>query len=501
MSKISSRVLVLTLCVFLFSTPLAVGFDFSELENSVSEFELENGLKIIVMERHDAPVASFVTFVNVGGVNDPKEYTGMAHMFEHMAFKGTTTLGTKDLKKELKAMAVEDSIWYELRSERKKGRFADSTRLAQLTEDFNKAIEDARQYVEPNKFDQIMESQGAVGLNAGTGKDQTIYLMSLPSNKVELWMAMESERFRNPVLREMYRERDVIAEERRQTLENNPIMRTLWGLMATAYQAHPYGITIVGHMSDIQNYTRDAAKDYFDKYYVPSNMIVSIVGDVEPDKIFKLAQKYWGSIPGKPKPESLATVEPEQKGERRIELEDPSQPLFATGWHVPEETHPDWPAVSALADYFGQGRTSLLYKNLVKEKKIAAQAGVMLGWPGTKYPCMMIAYAVPSPEHNPDECEEQVFFEAERLKNEPIPVEEIEKIKARAKAELINGLDNNMGLAIRLAGYQNDYGDWRELFRQLDRINAVTPEDVQRVAQKYLTKQNRTVAVLRTQGS
>ncbi len=501
MNGTCARVLVLSVCVFLILTPFALSFDFSELENSVSEFKLDNGLKIIVMERHDAPVASFVTFANVGGANDPKEYTGLAHMFEHMAFKGTTTLGTTDLKKELQAMQVEDSIWYELRAERKKGRLADSTRLAQLTEDFDKAIEAARQYVVPNQFDHVLESNGAVGLNAGTGKDQTVYLMSLPSNKVELWMAMESERFRNPVLREMYREREVIAEERRQSLENNPIMRTLWGLIGTAFQAHPYGITIVGHMSDIQNYTRDAAREYFEKFYVPSNMIIAIVGDVNPDEVFKLAKKYWGKLEAKPAPEALATIEPEQKGERRVEFEDPSQPLFAAGWHIPEGTHPDWFAVEALADYLGQGRTSLLYKNLVKENKIAAQSGILLGWPGNKYPCLLITYAIPSPEHTPEECEEQVFAEVERLKNELIPVEEVEKIKARAKAELINALDNNLGLAMRLAGYENDWGDWRELFRQLDRISAVTPEDIQRVAKLYLTRKNRTVAVLKTQGS
>lgn len=492
------RTILIAAATFFLLVSSLLGFDFSELEKTISEHQLSNGLKIIVMERHDAPVVSFVTYVDVGGVNDPKEYTGMAHMFEHMAFKGTRSIGTTDIEKELAAMRVEDSIWYELRAERKKGRFADSTRLAQLETAFDEAIEAANQYVVPNALNQLFETSGGVGLNAGTSKDNTYYLVSLPSNKVELWMALESQRFLAPVLREMYRERNVIAEERRQTLENDPISRTIWGLLATAFQAHPYGVPIDGHMSDIQNYTRDAAKAYFEKYYVPSNMIVGIVGDVYPKDIIKMAEKYWGRIPTSPKPEGLATVEPEQKGERRIELEDRAQPLFLAGWHIPEFTHPDWPAIEALADYLGQGRTSLLYKNLVKEKKIAAATGVLPGWPANKYPSLLIAYAMPSPGHSNDECEEQIFAEVEKVATELIPAQEVEKIKARAKADLVNRLTSNMGMAIQLCAFATDFGDWRALFGQLDRINAVTPEDIQRVAKTYLTKKNRSVAKLNT---
>ncbi len=479
-------------------TTVAFGFDFTRLEKSISEHTLDNGLKIIVMERHDAPVASFVTFVNVGGVDDPKEYSGMAHMFEHMAFKGTTTLGTTDLDAELKAMAVEDSIWALLRVERKKGLLADSVKLAELEKAFDEAIEAANQYVVDNAFDHILEREGGVGINAGTGKDQTSYIISLPSNKLELWMAMESERFINPVLRQMYRERDVIGEERRQTLENNPIMRTIDAMASTAYSAHPYGIPIVGHMSDIMNYNRKTAAEFYAKYYIPSNMILSIVGDVKPKQVFKLAEKYWGKIPSGPRPEPIATIEPPQKGEKTVSLSDPAQPFFAVAYHVPQATHPDWPVIEAIADYLGSGRTSLLYKNLVKEKKIAANVGVFAGWPGSKYPCLAIAYAMPATGHTNEECQEQIFAEIERLKEELIPEEEVDKIKARAKAGFVNGLRSNLGMAGQLAYYENAWGSWREMFRELDRINSVTPEDIQRVAKTYFTEENRTVARLNT---
>ena len=230
-------------------------------------------------------------------------------------------------------------------------------------------------------------------------------------------------------------------------------------------------------------------------------MCVAIVGDVKTKDVIKLAEKYWGRLSAAPAPGRVVTEEPEQKGERRVVLEDPSQPLFTAAWHIPEGTHPDFPALEALSDYLGQGRTSAIYKNLVKEKKIAAQAAMFAGYPAAKYPSLAIAYAVPAAEHTTQECEEQIFAEIEKATQELIPAAEVEKIKARAKAQFIFGLTSNQGLAIQLASYQIYWGDWQEAFRELDRINAVTPEDIQRVAKQYFTKENRTVAAMETTGS
>ena len=474
------------------------GFDFSKLEKTVTKFTLENGLRVIVMERHEAPVASFVTFVNVGGADDPKEYTGLAHMFEHMAFKGTTTLGTKDIAAELKAMDLEDSLWTEYRAEQKKELMADSSRLAKLFDQFNQAIEAAAEFIEANAFVAVLDREGVVGMNAGTGMDQTTYSMSLPSNRLELWMAMESERFYDPVLREMYRERNVITEERLQTLENNPIRMALSQLVAAAFTAHPYGTPIIGHMSDIKNYTREAAAKFYAKYYVPSNMILAIVGDVNPKDVKKFAKEYFGRLKPSEKPGRVATIEPPQRGERRVEFMDRSQPFAALGYHIPDETHEDWPALDAMADYLGAGATSLLYKKLVKEQKIATDVGSFGGYPATKYPCLLLVYTFPSQGHTNAENETEIKAVIESLKAEPIPAEEVEKIKARYKAGFIRSLQSNLGMAKNLAAYENSYGDWRMLFKELDRINAVTPEDIQRVAKQYLTRENRTVVFLET---
>lgn len=473
-------------------------FDFSTLEKSVTEHKLKNGLTVLVLERHDAPVVSFTTWANVGSVDDPKGYTGIAHMFEHMAFKGTTTLGTKDIKKETAAIKVEDSIFMQLRAERNKGRFSDSAKVKSLTEAYEKAREASYQLVKPNEFGGVIEREGGVGLNAFTSNDATVYFFSLPSNRVELWMALESERFLNPVLREMYKERDVVAEERRMRTESNPIGKMVEEFLSAAYKAHPYGVSGIGHMTDIQYYSRAEADAFFKKYYGPSNLVIAIVGDVNTADVIKLAEKYWGRIPYRPAPERIATIEPQQAGERRVTIEDPSQPLYLVGWHVPDATHPDMPAIYALIDYLGQGRTSLLYKNLVKEKKIASQVGAFPDFPGEKYPTMIAAYAMPAPNHTNEECEAQIFAEVEKLRNELLPAEEVEKIKARAKAQFIGEMDNNTGLALQLCSYQTLWGNWREMFRKYDRINKVTAEDIQRVAKQYLVPTNRVVGVLKT---
>lgn len=490
------------LTLFLLFQPLAIPaateFDFSTLEKSVFEHTLANGLKIIVLPRHDAPVVSLVTWVDVGGADDPKEYSGQAHMLEHMAFKGTVSIGSRDLKKETGLMVDEDRIFERLRSERLKGRLADPEKIKMLTEQMNKAIENAYAMIEPNAFANILQSEGGSGLNAFTSRDQTAYIISMPSNKLELWMAMESERFFEPVFREMYREREVVTEERRMTVENSPMGKLVEEFLSTAYKAHPYGIPLIGHMSDIQNYSREATSRFFKKYYIPSNMTIALVGDVKPDTVVKMAEKYWGRIQKRPEPPRIATVEPPQNGERRLIINDRAQPAMIIGWHIPAETHADMPALAAFVDILGQGRTSRLYRRMVRDEKAAVSVSAFAGWPGSKYPSLGVVFCYPAPGKSNTECEKMIYEEIEKLQTQLLTDEDLEKVKARAMAGFIRGLDDNMGLAQQLATYQQIWGDWRQIFRELERINKVTPQDVQRVANKYFMANNRTVACLET---
>lgn len=476
----------------------ALAFDFATVEQKITKFSLSNGLRVIVMEDHSAPVVTCVTWADVGDADDPKEQTGIAHIFEHMAFKGTSDVGTNNAKAEAKALDAIDDSFDKWRTESLKAQLADTALVRQYKENMKRAQEAADAYVVTNEFGKIVEENGGVGLNAGTGYDETVYFYSLPSNRLELWFALESSRFYDPVIREFYKEKDVVMEERRMRVESSPFGKLIEEFLGAAYKAHPYGISGIGHMSDLKMITRDQAIEFFKTHYGPSNLVVSVAGDINPEQVKKLATTYFGRLPATPKPSRLGTVEPPQMGERRVEVVDASQPILIIGYHRPAETHPDNAALSALSDYLGEGRTSRIYKRLVKREKMAVQAGAFPEFPGTKYPTLFVTLAIPSPGITAAQCEKVILEETEKLKNELITDDELAQIKARKKAQLVNELSSQQGMATQLAGYETAYGDWRQLFKQLDLINAVTAQDIQRVAKEYLTGTNRTVGYIRT---
>ena len=496
--RLSGCAIVPLLALLLFAAPSGLAQDLAEFESRVTEFTLDNGLKFIVLQRHEAPVVTCYTHANVGAVDEVKGITGLAHLFEHMAFKGTESVGTKDHKAEARLMAKMDEIFQAIKVEQRKIGGPDEQRLAGLRAELRGTQQDMQQYLVHDEFDEILKRAGGVGLNAGTSSDYTVYFINLPSNKLELWMLMESDRFFKPVLREFFKEKNVVMEERRQRTENQPVGKLLEEFLAAAYKAHPYGEPIVGHMSDIETLTRAEAQAFYEKYYCPSNLTIAIVGDVKPGRVKKFARKYFGRIPYRPKPDPVETVEPPQQGERRVTIEDPAQPFVLIGYHKPDILHPDNAVFDAITDIVGMGRTSRLYTSMVKEKKIAMYASGFQGMPGDKYPGLFLFYAVPARGHTNEENEAAIYEQIDRLRDELVSDEELAKAKTRARANLIRQLDSNSGLAGQLTYYEVMTGDWRNLFRQLEQIDKVTAEDVQRVAQEYFTTKNKTVGIIRT---
>ena len=470
----------------------------SDFEKRVKEFTLSNGLKFLVLERHEAPVVFFHTYADVGSVDEVKGITGMAHVFEHMAFKGSRTVGTKDYRKELEALKAVDQVFLDLKRERGKGLRADEEGLAELQQRLEQAQEAASEYLIHDEFEEAFIRAGGVRLNASTSSDATRYVVSLPSNKVELWMSLESDRFLNPVLREFYKEKNVVMEERRMRTDNRPRGRLLEEFLAVAFKAHPYGEPVIGHMSDLETMTRTEAEAFFQKFYPPSNLAIAIVGDVYVEEIRSLAEKYFGRLPSRPKPEAVETVEPPQLGERRVVIEAPSQPWVFIGYHKPSINHPDEAVFDAISDILGAGRTSRLYKSLVKKKQIAIRASAFHGFPGTKYPGLFLFSVTPARGHSNQECQEAIDAEIARLKTELVSAQELERAKTRSRADLIRALSSSRGLARHLVFYEVVTGDWRTLFKQLEAVDQVTAEDIQRVAKKYFTTANRTVGVIET---
>jgi predicted Zn-dependent peptidase len=287
-------------------------------------------------------------------------------------------------------------------------------------------------------------------------------------------------------------------EERRRSVESVPTGRLIEEFLAAAYKAHPYGTEVIGHMSDLEGLSRADAEAFFKKYYNPSNLTIALVGDVDPQQARVWAEKYFARIPKGPRPEPVLTVEPPQLGERRIVVEDQSQPFVVIGFHKSSINHPDNAVFDAMTDVMGSGRTARLYKTLVKEKRIAVQASASQGMPGEKYPGLYVVYAVPSKGHTHEECEQALLAEIEKLKTEPVTPEELKKAKTRARAGLIRQLGSNSGLAQQLTYYQVVTGDWRNLFRQLDRIDKVSADDILRVARETFVRKNRTVGVIET---
>jgi predicted Zn-dependent peptidase len=473
--------------------------DLKSFEQRITTRVLPNGLTILICERPDAPVFSYSTFIDAGDVNDPSGQSGLAHMFEHLAFKGTSQIGTTDYAAEKIALAKveEANDAYEAEYLKPVGR--DPHKLAELEKAFRQAQDEAEKYVIPNQFTEIADRNGAEGLNAETGQDETQYFWSMPENRLELWAYMESSRLADTVPREFYKERSVVIEERRMRTDSNPEGRLFEQFAATAYVAHNYGRSNIGWPSEVSQINATEAMAFHKKYYVGANVVVAIVGDVKASEAMPMLEKYFSRVPGGPRPEEMTTVEPRQFAEKTVVIHDPSQPLYVEGYHRPDYRDPDDAVYDAISDILSNGRVSRLYRSLVRDQQIAAGAEGASGYPGDKYPGLFYFIAAPLPGHTPQEMRDAIHKEIEKLKTADVTDDELAMYKTRTRADLLRGLADNQGLANDLAQYQTRYGDWRELFLQLDKVDKVTKADIRRVANKVFVASNRTEAWTETE--
>lgn len=468
------------------------------LEEKVHEHTLANGLKLLVVERHESPTFAAYIATGVGSVDETSQNRGVAHLLEHMLFKGTKTLGTTDYRKEKPLLEEIGKTGGELDA-LKSRKNPDPEKVAQLGKRLGELQQEERKYVVKDEVSRIYAENGAVGYNAFTTKDLTTYTVSLPSNKLELWAAIESDRMKNAVLREFYTERKVVMEERRRSSETNPDRMLYENLVATAFTMHPYRHPVIGWMSDIAHLTLAETQSFHDRYYAPVNTVIALVGDVDPEKATALVERYFGDIaPGTPVP-PVTAFEPPQEGERRVHVRFEAEPRIAMAYHKP--------TLPSRADYvfdlidliLGGGRTSRLYRSLVLEKQLATSVSTY-GAPGSRYDNLFVISALPRYPHTTAEVQKAVEEELHRLATEPVTPEEMEQARNRLSTDRLRRLQSNGGLARALTYYQSVAGDWRYLVSYDQVVAGIRAEEVMATAKTWFTPANLTVGTLGKEG-
>ncbi len=472
----------------------------------VVEKVLPNGMKLLLVERHDEPTVSGGWVAHVGSANERPGITGTAHLFEHMMFKGTPTIGTKDYQKDLEIIAEQEKVRGDMRAEEAKMRAAyrrgeitdllspeqKTPRWQELNKRFNELIAQQREVLVKNEFDRIYSAAGGSGMNAFTSEDMTAYFCTVPANKLELWMWMESERLLHPVFREFYAERDVVFEERRMRTDSTPLGKFAEEFNSMFWEAHPYHWPVVGWPSDIPAISKAQADEFYATYYAPQNLTTILVGDFKPDEATRLAEQYLGRIPRGPKDApDVVTLEVKQEAEKRMDAEAETNPQVDILWHTAPFEHRDSYTLELLAQILST-RTGRLYKGLVLGAQIATD--VSANQDSRKWAGYFEATAEAKEGHTPQEVEQGIYAEIDKLKHEAAPAEELQKVKNNFAAAEYRRLASNMPILFYVMLAEGG-GDWHEVNDAGPKLQAVTAADLQRVAGQYFTKENRTVAI------
>jgi len=478
-----------------------------EVTLDVKEHVLPNGMKILMIQKPGVPRVVCHIYFKVGSINERPGITGIAHVHEHTMFKGTKVMGVTDFEKDAAIDRRIDELMDQIYREKYwKADGGDKAKIEALQKEVDEAIKSEKGYVIKDDLWNIYMKNGGTGLNASTGNENTGYYVTLPSNKVELQMLLESDRMLNAYFREFYSEKDVVMEERRLS-ENRPGSLFSEQVNAAFYAASPYHWDVIGWMDDLRKFTKQDLIDFHNHYYVPNNCVAIYVGDIDPANIIALSEKYFGRVPKGPDIEPIRTYEPPQYSEKRMYGEGPAPTSLQIMFHVPQEGQPDVAALAVLADALGSGGggfgprfggggggTGRLYKILVKEKEMAVNASAFnrAQW----YVGAFQFSATPRLDKNvqPEDLEKEIWAEVEKIKKDGVTPEEIQKTKNRSEAMFIRSLGSTMGLAGRIGRAELNRG-WRSILTDLENLKKVTNDDVKRAAAKYFVKDNSLTAI------
>ena len=473
----------------------------------VVEKTLDNGMRLLLVERHDEPTVAGGWVAHVGSSNEKLGMTGIAHLFEHMMFKGTTTIGTSDYKKDLDILAQQESVRDEMRMEERhmrvllrKGDIEGdllkpenwTPHYRELQKQFADLVDQERKVIVKNEFDVLFSREGASGVNAFTTEDMTAYFENVPANKLELWMWMESERIYHPVFREFYAERDVVFEERRMRTDSTPLGKFGEEFNAMFWQSCSYNWPVIGWPSDIPSISKAQADDFYATYYCPQNITLILVGDFKTADCEAMAKKYFERIPrGTKTIPDVVTLEVKQLAEKRMYAEADTNPQVEILWHTVPFGHKDSYALQILGEILST-RTGRLYKNLVLGSGVATS--VDAGQGSQKWAGYFEADGEAKAGHKPEEVEQGIYENIGALQKDEVPVEELQKVKNNFAAGEYRRLSANSPILHQIISYEGE-GDWREINAEGPKIQAVTAADVKRVANEYFAKENRTVAI------
>src|SRR4030095_16912052 len=488
--------LFLLLC-FLASPPLHAS---PSLEDSVVTHQLSNGMKFLLVKRSGAPVFTSYLRVKVGGADEKDGYTGIAHMLEHMAFKGTSTIGTSNFSEEKKILDAIEVVGVKLSELTRSGK-GDGPEAAELKKEMAKLQEKADRYVVKDELSRAFTMNGASNFNATTSTDMTSYFVELPTAKLELWAYLESERLRDPVFREFYQERDVVLEERRSRVEDSPFGRNFESFLGLAFEKSPYRRPTIGFTQDVAALTATDLKAFYKTYYVPSNMVGVLAGDLDIPATEALLDKYFGRIPAGNPPPVLKEVEPEQTQEKRGFVAYDARPQIMIGYHKPTLPSREDYVFDMIGQILCEGRTSRLHRALVEDHKLAQAVDCDAGTPGARLNNLFFIYVSALGSTSPAVLESAVYRKCEKLKNKWVSPEEMKRAVNQLIAERVFKLDSNTGLAESISYFESATGDWRYFLKHEDVIKTITAGEIREVARKYFVKTNRTVSVLARKGA
>ncbi len=472
----------------------------ADLEGRVQKHVLDNGLKILVMERTSSPTVTLYIRHRAGAVDDEPGSTGTAHLLEHLMFKGTETIGSRDYRTESLLLERVEAIGTELDQLRKRTGSQDASKIKELEQAMASTSKEADALCIKNEIDRLYTENGARRHNASTGQDLTSYYVSLPAGRVELWARIESDRMMHPVFRDFYAERRVVMEERRQTVESQPGRILTERFLSAAFSAHPYGRPIIGNEADLRFLDIRKAREFFKKHYAPDHTVIAVVGNVSSSTLVPMLKRYFGQIPAVNRTMQALPREPLQTAERRIEVRLKASPELLIGYHKPSLPSFDDTVFDLIEALLSKGRTSRLYRSLVERQQIADKVNAVNGFPGNLHANLFLISASPRSGHTAREVEKALYEEIEKLKDNPVPEAELEKVRNQMRMDYLRDMESNSGMAGKLSYYEAIAGDYRYFVRHLDTIDRITPADIMKTARKYLRLENRTVAVLEREG-